>query len=328
MDIPVVLSHRTAWLLLHAPNRKAILAQASDYGIRETGLPAREVAKRVMRFLRDCGVQTNELETLDILVGMAYERTDAALFRPHVHGGVIRADDVIELVPGLVTVRPELCFIQAARWMTRWELIEFGYELCGCYEMSGTARGAAYTERAPVTTADRLRTYVHSHSRVRGSKIAASALVRVCDGARSPMEAALAMAIILPPKEGGLGYRGIELNYRIEVPEPYKGLTSSEYLMPDVYAPARNVGMEYDGDTHAERARRARDAERLAVFGAMGIRMHVLTRGQFAQQLAFHRAMNAIARDLRVSLDPSNEFQRVQNELRIFLTRRWETRVG
>ena len=84
MDVPLVLSHRTAWLFYHAPHRHEVLASGEDFAINELGLPSRRVAERLQRFLRACGIPGCDLETIDILLAMDFMRTDSKPFRPHV----------------------------------------------------------------------------------------------------------------------------------------------------------------------------------------------------------------------------------------------------
>lgn len=325
MDIPVVLSHRTAWLFYHAPLREEILAVDADYGISELGIPAREIGRRIQRLLVACGIPEQELETLDILVSFSFARTNAntTVFTCHVLGALLTADDVHEIVPGLCIVCESLCFIQAGCWMSALERIEFGYELCGRYELS--LDGGAYRNRPPLLTRGEAVAFIDAHVSLRGAKRAKAALARVRGGSRSPMETATALMIALPQKLGGLGYRGIELNRRLEMPAHARPLTRSTELEVDILAPGMKVGIEYDGEDHAEAAQRARDAERLATLAAMGIRMHVISKGQFSDQLALHRALNGVARDLRVRLEPSAAFQRAQNDLRQRLIRTWRS---
>lgn len=330
MDIPVVISHRTAWLLYHAPRRQEVLASSEDFGINEIGLSARTIGERIQRLLQACGVPERELETLDILFSMDFMRMSPEPFRAHAFGALVTADDVHELVPGLCVVREELCFMQAATWMSRLELIEFGYELCGRYEMLLSQKpdeSQSYIECLPRTTRDELAAYVTVHAGLRGAKRAKSALVRIRDCSRSPMETATAMLIVLSRREGGLGYRGVQMNHRLDVPERVRAFTTSSHLEVDIYDPRSKTGIEYDGEDHAAALQRARDAERLTVLGAMGVRVHVITRHQFAEQLRLHRAMNAVARSLGVKLDASLEFQRRQNELRKFLIRAWPSQA-
>ena len=331
MDVPLVISHRTAWLFYHAPYRHEVLASDEDFGIDEIGLLSRKVAQRVQRFLLVCGVPERELETIDILLAMDFMRTDSKPFRPHAFGAIVTGDDIHELVPGLCVVREELCFMQASTWMNRLELIEYGYELCGRYEvpLAQSKNGSdSYIERSqPVVTRDGIRAYLNKRAGLRGSRKAIDALVHVRDGARSPAECAIAMLINLTKKDGGLGCRSLQLNYRLEVPETVRPLTTSSSLEVDIYVPRLKAGVEYDGEVHADAAQRARDAERLSALAAMGIRVDIVTRKQLAEQLPLHRAMNAVARSLKITLDPTPQFQRAQNELRKFLIRNWPSQA-
>lgn len=334
MDAPICLSHKTAWLLYHASGRFDVLERKVDYGIHGAAPMPKRLADCVAHFLADCGVPAQELETIDSLVSFAFERSHpGGSFRIHSLGMPVPADNLVELVPGLLVVDPRLCFVQAASWLNELELIEFGYELCGSYELPVQATTAeaeprdggtvGYTVRRPLTTRVALQEFVKGHSGFKGSRAAAKALVRVRDGSRSPMETAAALAIVMPRCRGGLGFKGVELNYRVDIPDEFRSLTASGYFEVDIFAPRKNAGVEYDGGAHAEASRRAHDAERLATLNAMGMRIQTLTKGQFANQLAFHRAMNAIARMFGIKADASLEFQRAQNELRQALIRSW-----
>lgn len=325
MDIPVVLSHRTAWLFYHAPLRDKVLAGDTDYGISEAGIPAREVGRRIRRFLVDCGVPEQELEMLDILASFKFARTNArtTIFKSHVLGALLTGDDVHELVPGLCVVCEALCLLQAGSWMSAFERIEFGYELCGRYELS--LDGGTYRKRPPLLTRSESLSFIETHAGLRGAKSAKTALARVRDNSRSPMETATALMIALPQRLGGLGYRGIELNCRLNVPTHVRPLTRSTELEVDVFAAGKKVGVEYDGEDHADPLQRARDAERLATLAAMGIRVHVITKCQFSDQLSLHRALNGVARDLGIRLYADAAFQRAQNDLRLQLIRSWKS---
>ena len=334
MDVPICLSHKTAWLLYHAPGRFEALERKYDYGIHAAAPMPKRLADCVVRFLEDCGVSARELDAIDALVSFAFERSHSGgRFRTHSLGMPVFADYLVELVSGLLMVDPRLCFVQAASWLNELELIEFGYELCGSYELpihtaAAWARPCGggeveYTARRPLTTRAALQKFVKSNSGLKGSRAAEKALVRVRDGSRSPMETATALAIVMPRCRGGLGFKGVELNRRIDIPDEFRNLTTSSYFEVDIFAPRRNAGVEYDGGTHEEATRRAHDVERLATLNAMGVSVQTLTKSQFANQLAFHRAMNAVARMFGCKAGSSIEFQRAQNELRQALIRNW-----
>lgn len=328
MDLPVVLSHRTAWLYYHAPHRTDVLASKEDFGIARIGIRLHTVAERITRFLAACGVPDSELREIDVLSSFSFMRANSDPFKPHAHGAVITENDVYEVVPGLCVVREELLFVQAATWMNPLELIAFGYELCGLYRLPLEDTDAEpYRPCDAKTTRDKLLACIRGHKGLRGVKRARIALTRVRDRARSPMETAVAMMIVLPRKLGGLGYRDIRMNERLEVPADVRPLTTSSFFEVDLYAPRRRVGVEYDGEVHAEPTQRSRDAERLSALAAMGVHIHVITQGQFAEQLALHRALNAVARDLSITCEATPEFQRAQNELRKGIIRSWAKRT-
>lgn len=325
MDVPVVLSHRTAWLFYHAPNRAAVMASERDYGVGELGITPRQVGERVRAVLLDCGVPREELTTLDVITSFAPDRPRARGFATHALGSLLTADHVTGIVPGLMVVDASLCFLQAATWMSYLELIEFGYELCGDYEVPLRSASEDYVERGALGSRAELLGTVSQYDAARGAKLARRALVRIRDHSRSPMETAAAMAIVVPKKLGGLGYRGIVLNKRVDIPPKLRNLSSSTYYELDIYAEKFRYGIEYNGGRHSESRRRAHDAERTGVLDAMGITVQVLTKGQFSSQLAFHRAVNTIARNLDVRLNPTPAFQRAQNALRQFVIRGWST---
>lgn len=323
MDTPVVLSHHTAWLFHHAPHRFEITTSKSDYGIGEPGLTPQKIVQRVRKVLRDCGIHQDDLEYLDILVPFAQDRVSARSVRPHVFGSIISARHLVPIVPGLMVVAPAQCFLQAASWMSYLELIEFGFELCGSYEIPLRTSAKGYIERPPLTTRGAILEAMSHREASNGLKLARRALRRIRGGSRSPMETATTMMIVLDRRYGGLGYRGIQLNQRIDVPHELRYLTSSSYFELDVYAKKARLDIEYNGSEHAQAERQAHDAERLSTLNAMGITVKVLTKGQFAEQLSLNRALNAIARSLGIRPDTSAEFQRAQNDLRLFVIRTW-----
>lgn len=205
------------------------------------------------------------------------------------------------------------------------ELIEYGYELCGRYELELTEARGGYRDRRPLTSSQQIHAALANHPHMPGAKRARHALAFVRDGSRSPMETALALAIVLPKAKGGLGYRHIVLNQRIFIPQELKATIRSDYLEVDIFAPRRNIGVEYDGDAHSELKRRTHDADRLAILGMLGVSMRTITASHFMYQLDFHRAMNSVATLLHLKLPTTRDYQLAQNDLRIALIRGWKS---
>lgn len=357
MDVPVVLSHRTAWLFYHAAQREGIIARGAEYGIDQLGIKASEVARRVRVFLTDCGIPADELDTLHVLVAFSHERGGSKAFRTHVRGALLTENHLVHVAPGLFVVSPEVAFIQASLWMKPLELLEWGGELCGHYETcpwtteqgtrSGNTHVAArtdrsatdkkdgrnreadqthdlgYRERPALASRTSIQSVAQELSGVKGARKAQRALRRVRDGARSPMETALALMIMCPIEDGGLGFTNIELGHRMNMPPNLQPMFSSSYLELDLYFPSRKVALEYDGAKHAELNRRTHDSDRAHALALMGISMRTITAHHFANQLELHRALNAVAVMLGIVVPMSRDFQRKQNKLRQFLIRHW-----
>ena len=342
MDIPVVLSHKTAWLLRRTEHfarlrdrarergrqygEEAFLEEEDvpDIGLCRCGMSTRNIVQRVVDALISWGIPAQEVDDIDVLVPLRYDRVRSDHLICHVHGGIIGEDHVVPVARGLLSVGDALCFTQAATWMDRRELIEFGYELCGRYYLPF---GQSYLEHEPYISKDELSRGVAAFHGTRGVAGARAALPSVCDGSRSPMETATAMMIASPRSLGGLEYRHISLNSRVDVPREFSRCTSSRYFEIDLLSPTRNVGVEYDGEAHGETSRRGHDAERLNALSLMGYDMKVLTSVQFSNKLSMHRAVNAIAQSLGVKVDRSDKFQKSQDELRRFVIRHWPKRA-
>lgn len=338
MDIPVVLSHRTAALIRRTEHFERLRAAARangerygvapyveesdlpDIGLSASGLKASAIVQRIRSALSTWGIPDRDLVRLDVMVSFAEDRVRTRGMACHTLGRAIGENDVFPVARGLVTVSDALCFAQAGAWMGSMELIEWAYELCGAYFLP---LDGDYAERPVCLTRDELRCQLERYRGVRGAAHALRALNSVHDGARSPMETAQAMMVSCPKSMGGLGYRHIVLNHRVGVPSDYSRYTSAPYYEIDLFAPVRGVGVEYDGDEHSKKARRGHDAERMNVLSLMGYDIKVLTSVQFSRQLDMHRAMNGIAASIGIKMPSSAKFQQAQEQLRRFVTRRW-----
>ena len=338
MDVPVVLSHKTSYLLRSTEHFARLRDRARergrqfgeepfleeedlpDIGLREAGAPARVLVQRITDALVSWGVPARDAADIEVLVPFPQDRVRSRHLVCRVHGEIIGGENVVPVARGLLCTGDALCFAQAATWMDRRELIEYGYELCGGYYLPF---GQSYSEHERYTSKDELSQGLAGLRGTRGVTAARTALSSVFDGSRSPMETAMAMMVAAPRSVGGLEYRGISLNQRIDIPRAFARCTSSSYFEIDLLSPTRNVGVEYDGEAHGETARRGHDAERLNALSLMGYDMKVLTSVQFARQLSMHRALNAIAQSLDIKVDRSSQFQKRQDELRRFVIRRW-----
>lgn len=342
MDLPIVLSHKTAWLYHNVarpsepPSRASSLydedslandaeptASLPKLGLDAKGLRASTAAGIVTDYLVSLGIPREELDHIDTLVNFDFERSTPAGFRCHVFGAPVPPGHLIEVAEGLLVVDEVMCFVQAGSWMSEPEQLEYGYEICARYHLNHLSTGD-YIEMGQRYTVADLIAYCNENRSRQGAIRAAAVLRHVHDGARSPMETATAIMVVAKRSQGGLGYAKIELNHRVDVPNEFKYLAKAGYFEIDVYAPASGTGVEYNGSDHLDKQRSASDAERMTVLSALGFRMIVLTGTQFAHQLQLHRAMNAIALAMGLKCDRSEAFQKRQNDLREFVIRHWD----
>ena len=325
MDTPVLISHKTAWLVHHAPQDLVQSAAKRDYKIGAQGLSTQQRIARIRQVLTDCGIPTVMLETIDISVVFAFERIRANGVNCHVLGQNLPYDHIDELTSGIFIADEVFTFVFAAEWMDRIEHLEYGYEVCGDYRMELNP-GDPYTEQPATTSKDEIVELLDQHPGKPGATRARLALRHIFDHSASPMESASAIALSLPTSEGGVGIRGIELNKPLEIPQCLWHCTKARTLKIDalITYKRRELGIEYKGGFHDEAERKGADAEREAVLAQMGYRIVTLTSTQLASQLAFHRAMNSIREALGMPRCVDAEYQRKQNELRKALIRNWK----
>ena len=342
MDLPIVLSHKTAWLYHNVERPSEPLSRASSLydedsfadeaestaGLSKLGLDAKGLrisaaVEIVTDYLVSLGIPHEELDRIDTLVSFDFERSRPAGLRRHVFGAPIPSDHLIEVAEGLLVVDEAMCFVQAGSWMSEPEQLEYGYEICARYHLNHLSSGDYIEIGQRYAVAD-LIAYCDENRSRQGATRAAAVLKRVHDGARSPMETATVIMVVAKRSQGGLGYTRVELNHRVDVPNELKYLAKAGYFEIDVYAPASGTGIEYNGSDHLDKQRSASDAERMTVLSALGFRMIVLTGTQFANRLQLHRAMNAIALAMGLKCDRSEMFQKRQNDLREFVIRHWD----
>lgn len=315
----LVLSHKTAWFYRHAIKNEQ----------RHPPIPApvndtpRQWAKVLCAYFCSLGLPKTAAADFELAVGRTESRKTKASLSFHQLPSSVMNEHATALQSGLGIVDDALLFLQAATWMNRLELIEFGYELCGRYRIDHFDIGIETEGLNPQTTSSLMRALNNDFRGMAGVRQAREALLYVRDGSRSVMESGLAMLICLPQSDGGLGVESIEMNHRVNVTGRARRLAKSPFFEIDVYKIGSKCGAEYDGHDHITDERRTHDAERRNALAEMGYSFKTLTAGQFGNQLSLHRALNSIAVSFGIDPPASPEFQARQNELRKFIIRRW-----
>lgn len=214
MDLPIVLSHKTAWLYHNVarpsepPSRASSLydedslandaeptASLPKLGLDAKGLRASTAAGIVTDYLVSLGIPREELDHIDTLVNFDFERSTPAGFRCHVFGAPVPPGHLIEVAEGLLVVDEVMCFVQAGSWMSEPEQLEYGYEICARYHLNHLSTGD-YIEMGQRYAVADLIAYCNENRSRQGAIRAAAVLKRVHDGARSPMETATAIMVV------------------------------------------------------------------------------------------------------------------------------------
>lgn len=320
----IVLSHITAKAVYQAVYSVSTkdaesCSPAAIYGSCPTGTLLDAAAE----WLAKHDVAHNANDSLEVMVFDRRNARYAMDCRCHVSSKRFSRSRFIELGEDIYIVGIELCALQAATYLSFRELVEYYFELCGAYSL-GTGSSTSYTERFPLTSTERLKQFFNSITRCDGLALARKAIQCVRDGCRSPMETAFVMMLTLPKSEGGLGIKGIETDYEVQVTAAAKNLTRRKKFFMDAYLKKSRTDVEYNGFSHDAEEDRAIDEERKNALASMGYGIITVSRYSFMHASPFARVMEAIRRKegIRPSRLPK-DFQIMQEDLRQFVLRRF-----
>ena len=207
---------------------------------------------------------------LFVLSPTAVGRPQASFVRARVLG-TLPEESFVDLRNGLVIPCPELLFLRMATHLSPEAHTLLAYELAGTYarDPEDPRLGTVVFGVPPVTSIERIRSYLARYGRRNGSVLCAHNLASARDNAWSPMEAIIALLALLPPNEQGYGLRQISLNVRHEATEELVSLGARTSRVPDIEIVGSHVGFNYDGSLHLnleailESARTGEDAERI-----------------------------------------------------------------
>lgn len=168
------------------------------------------------------------------------------------------AVDVYVESPALVIVRvaQELNACVRRKTLTReaalFRLATLGCEFCGLYsrDAADPIDGEVTWGTEPATTSAELRRVANALSGMRGLRLARSAAALVTDGAGSPTETLLALAMSMPTDLGGMAFPAFLQNSELEWPSGRGGLIHHQSMRPDFYWPLHGLAIEYNGKVH------------------------------------------------------------------------------
>ena len=320
----IVLSHTTAKAVYQAAHSvSAEVAEPCSHAAIYKSCPTGTLLDTATAWLTKHDVTLNANNPIEVMVFDRKNARYAMGCQCHVSSKRFSSSRFIKLGDGIFIVNIELCALQAATYLSFRELVEYYFELCGAYSL-GTGSSTSYTERFALTSTERLKQFFNSLTRCDGLTLARKAIQCVRDGCRSPMETAFVMMLTLPKSEGGLGIKGVETDYEIQVTAAAKNLTRRKKFFMDAYLKKSRTDVEYNGFYHDAEEDRAIDEERKNALASMGYGIITVSRYSFMHASSFVRVMEAIQRKegIRPSRLPK-DFQIMQEDLRQFVLRRF-----
>ena len=233
---------------------------------------------------------------VDVCASRASERVRASWARNHVIGSLNEA--AIEWVsPSLGVMRPASALCQLANRADDITPLLLAYEVCGSYALDPAHPDGFQGSLRPLVSAREIEQAVLSipSSPSSGQAIKGRRLARaVVDGAASPAEAKLCLAMCLPRLSGGFGLPKPELNSELAVTGLAQSLTSKRTIYPDSLWKREMLILEYQGSYHSGQTRIESDAGRDNALLAMGYRVIHVTRRQVASYDLYQGLMESI----------------------------------
>ena len=203
-----------------------------------------------------------------------------------VHNGVmyrvapfpLNGGSVYRLGNGLLGLSPEACFVQLAITLPFLKAVQAGVDLCGTYRIDEYDRSVP---RSPITSTERIRSFVKRMPGAYGTKKALKVLNWVADGSASPAETFLYLMVRLPRRLGGAGFSPCVLNKEFRISGEYARVFGSSTIRPDVYLSRYGVALEYDSLLHhGTEPDIERDSLRRSIFAGLGVRAVSVTRAE------------------------------------------------
>lgn len=205
---------------------------------------------------------------------------------------------VIYASENVAVASPELCFTQMATLLPFPKLLELGFELCGSYGLKST-REENMTQRFPLSSVEKLRSYIENAPGMNGTLVAKKALPHLVDGSASPMETIVVLLLCLPKKMGGYGFPLPILNPQRSMGELSRLTTVKDFYRCDMLWPDAGVSIEYDSKRHHTGERKhAHDKQRANALGVKGIKTMVVTPYQVFHYDLFNDTAAMLAQNL------------------------------
>lgn len=189
---------------------------------------------------------------LNVAVPKKDARIQASFVSCTIYSSGLPEGAFVSLGDGLLIPSPELLFLELASLMSTAVHVLLGYELCGSFsrDAADPRMGDVAFDVAPVTSVEKIGSFLDICHGVRGIRAARRSLAYVADNAWSPMEAVVATMATLPVVEFGYELGPMRLNTRYENPAELVALGCRGSRVPDIEVVGTSVGFNYDGREH------------------------------------------------------------------------------
>ncbi len=209
--------------------------------------------RRVSACLESVGVSLSDVRgRVQVMVPRPGSRIRSRTARNTVYVRGLPEIPIIELNSTVRIPCPELLFIELGAIMSPAMQLLAGLELCGRF--SRDARdprdGTTTFGIKPVTTADKIRSYVSVARDLAGLEQSRRVAEWLMDEAWSPQEALLNGLARMPLHELGYELGELQLNPRFIARGPLLSLVDKRSRVPDSLVKDTNVGFNYDGGPH------------------------------------------------------------------------------
>ncbi|MEC4273875.1 hypothetical protein VJ923_11970 [Adlercreutzia sp. R25] len=197
---------------------------------------------------------------------------------------------------GLFIPSPELCLLEVARTASMPELIMLGSALCGAFVID-PSRKSGLGQRKPLATKESIGAFVEACAGHRGVENLRRATAFLKEGAASPPEVFLNMALTLPGRLGGFGLTRCVANKAIKLSKRAASIAERSTVVPDLLWDEARVAVEYDSNSeHLSPAQVTRDAKKRMALEADGYTVITVTTSQLAQIKPMEDVASEIAR--------------------------------
>jgi hypothetical protein len=256
------------------PNRKDILA----FPLGELGL---------------------EEENLDVLVPRDASRNSHSLLRYHKAPSRLPENSFLRGRGNVFIASPELTLLELSLTLDECSWLKLAYRFTGKYskDMDGLY---GLAERPPLTSVSKLQTYFSAAREygMRGARKSLQLLKHVRDGAASPREAELEIALSRPKHLDGLGCVHAVLNSKVIFDEFAASITGTTFGSIDLYYLLARYGLEYTSKEPHEWKLPA-DITRQKALEHMGVEIDFVTTRQLQDARELELVAQKVSRKTR-----------------------------